>query len=93
MEVTWTILISAVSGIVSFFVGQNRTRKEVEGLSLQNVEKSLDIYNRIIEDLKNQIDELLLKVDCLEDKIDELKAENQQLKEMLESRNPRKSKV
>ena len=83
MEITWTVLASALSGVVSFFVGQQRAKKEVESLSLNNIEKSLDIYNHIIDDLKGQIEELLSKVDMLEKKVDELHKENSELKEML----------
>ena len=79
-----TIIISSITGVVTFFVGQNRARKEIEGLQLNNIEQSLDIYNRIIDDLKGQIDDLLTKVDSLEKKVDELHKENTTLRTLLE---------
>jgi peptidoglycan hydrolase CwlO-like protein len=47
------------------------------------MEKSIEIYNTIIEDLKGEIESLLKKVDELEKKIDNLKKENDELKDML----------
>ena len=83
----FTIIISTITGISTFFIGRQRAKKEVEGLALHNVEKSLTIYQTIIEDLKVQVEELLAKVNILEDKVDELKTENHELKTMLRKRN------
>ena len=81
-----TILISSVTGVVTYLVGHRRAKKEIEGLALTNVEKSLTIYNSIISDLRNQVEILLTRVNELETKIDELKEENHTLKEMLRNR-------
>ena len=78
------LITSSITGVVTFFIGVAKTKKELEGMALNNVEKSLDIYSVIIDDLKNQIKDLLVKVDELEDKIEELRKENHQLKIMLE---------
>ena len=86
---TVTVIISAITGIVTFLGGLYRGKKEVEGIALQNVEKSLTIYKTIVDDLSGQITELLNKVDDLENKIDELKQENCELKDMVQKRNNR----
>lgn len=85
-----TFIISTITGIVTWILGQRKARKEVEGMALNNIERSLDIYNKIIDDLKGQVTTLLDKVDELEKKIDELKKENTILKEMLEKQDKRK---
>jgi len=77
------LITSSITGVVTFFVGVAKTKKELEGMALNNVEKSLDIYSVIIEDLKGQIKELLVKVNELEEKVDSLTKENHELKEML----------
>ena len=82
-EYVMTLVGSTIAGIVSFFLGVQKTKKEVEGMALTNVQTSLDIYKVIIDDLKVEITTLLLKVDDLENKIDELKQENEQLREQL----------
>ena len=85
-----TFIISTITGIVTWVLGQRKARKEVEGMALNNIERSLDIYNKIIDDLKGQVTILLDKVDDLEKKIDELKKENNILKEMLEKHDKKK---
>lgn len=81
-----TVLISSVTGIITFFVGHRRARKEVESMALDNIGKSLDIYNKIIDSLKDEIMELTTKVKELEEKIDNLKTENESLRDMLKDR-------
>lgn len=81
-----TILISSVTGIVTFFMGVNKTKKEVEEMSLNNIQKSIDIYNRIINDMKDQIDNLTVEINELKAKVDELTKENHELKQMLSKR-------
>lgn len=87
-----TFLMSTITGIVTFIIGQKRARKEVEGLALNNIERSLDIYNKIIDDLRGQVSDLLEKVNLLEDKIDQLKEENKILKDMLEKHDKRRTR-
>lgn len=84
METTFTILVSSITGVITFFVGHRKARKETEGLQLDNISKSVGIYQTIINDLKEQVEILLTKVDELEDKIDALKEENCELKKMVE---------
>ncbi len=81
-----TIVASTITGVVTFLVGLRKARREVESLGLENISKSLEIYNHIISGLKEEIIELSGKVKELEDKIDFLSAENQSLKEMLRKR-------
>lgn len=81
-----TVLISSITGIVTFFMGVQKTKKEVEGLSITNIERSIGVYQLLIDDLRGQVEELLTKVNSLEDKVDELKKENHELKTMLKNR-------
>lgn len=81
-----TILASSITGVVTFIVGVLRTRKELEGMAINNVEKSMIVYASLIENLKIQIEELLVKVDELEDKVDRLTKENSELKDMLRNK-------
>ena len=83
----FTFIVSTITGIVTFIVGQKRASKELESISLKNIEHSLDIYNKIIDDLKNQVSNLLQKVNELEKKIDELVIENAELKRILREKN------
>ena len=78
-----TVIISSITGIVTFFLGVSKTKKEVEEMSLNNIQKSIDIYNRIINDMKDQIDNLTEEINELKAKVDELTKENHELKKML----------
>ena len=82
-DTIFTVVVSSITGLVTFFLGAAKQKRETEQIGLTNVEKSLNIYTTIIDDLKSQIEELLEKVDTLEEKVEELKQENHELKEML----------
>jgi len=77
------VIIPAVTGLLTFLLGQQRGKKEVESLHLANIEKGLSIYQHIVEDLKEEILHLTKKVDVLQDKVDALMEENHKLKKML----------
>ena len=91
-DTLFTLLASVITGISTFFIGQQRAKKEIENMSLVNVEKSLSIYQTIIQDLKEQVEELLIKVNSLEESVSKLRIENQELKIMLRKRNKEDSK-
>jgi peptidoglycan hydrolase CwlO-like protein len=73
-------LVSSVTGFVTYFVGYNRNKKETETVHLDNLQKSIEIYQTIIEDLKKELTDLNGKVDSLSKKVDELLLENHNLK-------------
>jgi peptidoglycan hydrolase CwlO-like protein len=77
------VIIPAVTGLLTFLLGQQRGKKEVESLHLSNIEKALSIYQHIVSDLKEEILHLNKKVDVLQDKVDALMEENHTLKKML----------
>ena len=88
-----TFVISSITGLITFFFGLKRGKREVEGIALQNIEKSLEIYQRIIDDLNDRVMALMGKVDDLETKIDELKKENSVLREMLKKYDRQSKKI
>lgn len=79
---TELILIASniLTGIAGWFVGRRKATAETDNMVLRNLELSIGIYVKIIEDLKQEIHELNNKVDILEKKVEELMAENRQLK-------------
>lgn len=82
MDIT-NVIIPAITGLLTFFLGQQRGKKEIQGLELQNISKSIEIYQIIIEDLKTEIISLNKKVDELQGKVDEMMKENHELKKTL----------
>jgi peptidoglycan hydrolase CwlO-like protein len=74
------ILSNALTGFAGWFVGRKRQQADTDNAILDNLSKSIGVYQTIIEDLKKEIHELNLKVVQLESKVNELMAENKKLK-------------
>jgi peptidoglycan hydrolase CwlO-like protein len=88
-----SIISSSITGVITYFVGLNRAKKETDNLTLSNIEKSISIYQTIVDDLKKEIMTLNSKVKDLEEKIDDLMSENHNLKKMLETKTKRTKAV
>ena len=81
MNETIILFISnALTGIAAWFVGRKRQQAEVENQVLRNLELAIGLYKTMIDDLKEEIHALNLKIQDLEKKIDELHQENKILK-------------
>ena len=74
------IVSNALTGIAGWFVGKRRSDAETDNAVLRNLELSINIYVKIIEDLKEEIHSLNLKVQDLEKKVEDLMMENRKLK-------------
>jgi len=74
------IISNALTGFAGWFVGRKRQQADTDNQVLRNLELSVNIYVKIIEDLKQEIHELNNKVETLEKKVEELMAENRRLK-------------
>jgi hypothetical protein len=68
-------------------LGHNRAKKETESVILVNLEKSISIYQVIINDLKLQMVDMNKKINELETKVDELLVENNNLTNLLKEHN------
>lgn len=78
-----TVVMTTVTGLLTFLLGQQRGKKEIESISLKNLEDSIGIYKTIIDDLRMEISLLNDKVSSLQKKVDELMEENHKLQKML----------
>ena len=78
-----TIVSSSIVGFFTFLLGQQKGKKEVESLHLQNLEKSINIYKVIIDDMKDELIDLRNEIQKLEKKVQELLEENTKLKTLL----------
>ena len=78
-----TLIMTSVTGFLTFLLGQQRGKKEIESITLKNLEDSIGIYKTIIDDLRLEISLLNDKVSSLQKKVDELMDENHKLQEML----------
>ena len=74
------IISNLLTAATAWFVGRKRQQAETDNAILDNLSKSIGVYQIIIEDLKKEIHELNLKVVKLEEKVNELMDENKKLK-------------
>jgi predicted RNase H-like nuclease (RuvC/YqgF family) len=66
--------------LIGYFVGYKKSKNEIEGGRLENLEKSIRIYQVVIDDLGKKVEELTTHIVRLEATIDGLKKENKELK-------------
>jgi flagellar biosynthesis chaperone FliJ len=71
MELT-EIIIPAITGAITFFLGIKRGKAETESVILQNIERAVGVYQTIIENLRDEIINLNEKVDELQQKLDDM---------------------
>ena len=88
-----TIIISTITGVSTYLFGFRKAKKEVDNMALTNLEKSISIYQILINDMKSQITELLSKVETLEEQIETLQEQNKSLREMLEKQQVKKTRA
>jgi predicted nucleic acid-binding Zn-ribbon protein len=74
------LISNALTAIAGFFIGKRRSDAETDNQVLKNLELSIGIYVKIIDDLKSEIHELNIKVQDLESKVQNLMNENRKLK-------------
>jgi len=74
------IILTVVTTLIGYFVGYRKSKNEIEGGRLENLEKSLIIYQHIIDDLSKKVEELSSHIVRLEATIECLRKENQKLK-------------
>lgn len=74
------IIITVVTTLIGYFVGYKKSKNEIEGGRLENLEKSIKIYQVIIDDLGKKVEELTGHIVRLEETISSLKKENRELK-------------
>lgn len=81
MSTELLLLISnGLTAIAGWAVGRRRSNAETDNQVLRNLELSISLYKNIIDDLKQEIHELNIKVQDLQKKVEELSIENKQLK-------------
>ena len=60
------IFSNALTGIAAWFAGKRRSNAETDNQVLRNLELSIGLYKNIIDDLKEEIHSLNLKIQDLE---------------------------
>ena len=79
-ETILLFLSNALTGFAGWFVGRKRQQADTDNAILKNMELVISSYKVLIDDLKEEIHQLNIKIQDLEKKVDELHAENIKLK-------------
>ena len=74
------IISNMLTGIAAWFVGRRKSNAETDNQVLRNLDLSIGLYKNIIDDLKQEIHGLNLKIQDLEKKVESLYEENKKLK-------------
>jgi chromosome segregation ATPase len=74
------ILLITIPSILAYILGWRLNNADLCGKRLDELEKSINVYNLIIDDLSKKVEELTGQIVRLEQTIESLKIENKQLK-------------
>lgn len=56
LSVILNAVIGLVTGLAGYFMGYKKNQKEADSVGIQNVEKALDIYKIMLDDMKKRYD-------------------------------------
>ena len=87
LESILSILAPIGTGLIGFFAGKKRTDKEIEQLSLANVERALAIYKDMLDDMKERYD---AEIEALKKKLSEYQSHIESLENKLKTLTSRK---
>jgi peptidoglycan hydrolase CwlO-like protein len=74
------IIMTVVTTLIGYFAGRRKASAETDNQVLRNLELSINLYKSIIDDLKEEIQSLNIKIQDLEKRVDALMDENKKLK-------------
>jgi len=58
-----TIISSVATGTITFFLGLRKGKAETEGIVISNLERSVGLYQTILDDMKKELEQLRMEVD------------------------------
>ena len=86
------IIIALLSGgvityVLGWLAGRKKNKLDLEGKRLENLETTIEIYERVHDELKEQLTNLSDKCSKLSSQIDQLQSENEKLKKEIHTLN------
>lgn len=79
-DVLLQIFLAAGTSIIGYILGYRKQNVDLQSSRLDSLEKSINVYNVIIDDMAKKIETLTTEVTALERRIEELMDENKRLK-------------
>ena len=86
-DIIGSSMVSVITGIIGFFAGKKRSDKEIEKLSLANVEQALSIYKEMLDDMKVRYD---AEIESLKKKLNEYQRHIETLENKIKTLTSRK---
>lgn len=80
MELTGQIILTTFTAIIGYIFGYKKNQNDIENGRLDNLEKSIKVYQVLVDDLSGRIETLSVHIAKLESQIDALIKENKRLK-------------
>ena len=80
MELIGQIILTTFTAIIGYIFGYKKNQNDIENGRLDNLEKSIKVYQVLVDDLSNRIETLSAHIIKLETQIDSLIKENKLLK-------------
>lgn len=75
------ILSTVGVSFITYLFGARKRSADYESVKLENLEKSLKLYQNMINDMSDKIEALTKKIEELENTVERLYKENKQLKQ------------
>jgi uncharacterized coiled-coil DUF342 family protein len=79
-DILTIVIPSIITAFVGWFIGRKKENIDLCGERLDALEKSITVYNTIIDDMAKKIETLTAEINKLETKIANLISENKHLK-------------
>ena len=79
-DILITVIVPIISAFTGWVLGYRKQNIDLCSDRLDELEKSINVYNKIIQDLSTKIDGLRKEIISLEAKVQDLMKENKQLK-------------
>lgn len=82
-EIFQDFIIATATAGVTWFFSRQKQKADIKTAELDNVEKAIQIWRALAQDLGKKVDDLTSKCDGLSMEIDALRTENRSLKSSL----------
>jgi len=80
VELTGQIILTTFTAVIGYIFGYKKNQNDIENGRLDNLEKSIKVYQVLVDDLSNRIETLSAHIVKLESQIESLVKENKRLK-------------
>lgn len=74
------LITTVVGALVGFLLGRRKYNKEVDNIAIQNMQQSLEFYQKLSDDTSTRLEAVLSENTTLREEIDRVRSENAHMK-------------